>query len=246
MNKTYVKISLLVMAVALVASLPAAADAQTRRENLEVNRDYRNTKLRASSTPSGAQALLRVASSTRARADMFEFRAAWMRAPGSPFRTASSTLMIRLASSSDLRGHEKWNDAPLEKFAFLQNKLIAETERSLNRLLELRAKIADRIDRAEDSGRDMTDAKALLVTADSRLDAAESAIEALASYAPPAIASSTDTVGTSTKIRLERPREIGKTAIEAVKEAKDSLQDVIRAIAQNMGLKTGQNATTTP
>ena len=103
----------------------------------------------------------------------------------------------------------------------------------------------------------MSSAKALLVTADAKIAAANAAIINFQAYVPTGsstiIATSTasttaSSTATTTNIRLDRPRQIGAAAIQAVKDAKNALSDVVVAIAHSTGLRLGdgnENATST-
>ncbi|MCX6715736.1 MAG: hypothetical protein NT077_01810 [Candidatus Taylorbacteria bacterium] len=236
MKKTYTYIMAIAIAGILVTALPASGNAQTllkaRFQNAENNRDIRNEQLKQ-------------ASSTR------------------PFNRDFATSTIRLqnlaeraemiASSTEFKGREKWKEARVEQFAILQSNLIAQIERSLNKLEVTRNKISARIDSAEQNGRTMTEARKLLVKADEKIAAAKVALAIIRSYVPPVISSSLDktaAASSTSTVKLEKPREIGKKAIEAVNEAQKMLTEVIKEIAHSMGLKTGQEgnnqATTTP
>ncbi len=174
---------------------------------------------------------------------------AWIaKLPPAMSRTASST--------AGFKEREKWKEARIDQFAQFQKNLIARGEHSLNQLKELREKISARIDAAEQKGRDMTKAKSLLVIADAKIVAAEQAMAAISAYIPPAVTASNTGVDAGATVTLEKPRVLGKSAIDALNEAREALKEVVRAIAHAMGLKTGQNkdvqietattATTTP
>lgn len=241
------------------AKRPLPTPVQTRLQNAENNRDIRNAQLkRAADVRTDVKARV-MASSTRpgvGRPGEAPKKPVLVRA----FKLASSTppawikkldpVRARMASTTAFKDREKWKEARIDQFARLQKNLVEQGDRSLNRLKDLREKIAERIDTAEQKGRDMTEAKAALVAADAKIAAAEQAVALISAYVPPVAASTDAEVDASASVTLERPRVLGKKAIDAVNEAQRALKDVIRAIAQSMGLKTGQdgdarNATTT-
>lgn len=108
--------------------------------------------------------------------------------------------------------------------------LLNELNVTLNNLVNVRAKIQERITMLEGKGRDMTKAKADLVIADDKISKAKTAIEAFASL--PAPTSVTVANGTTTQeVNLEKPRKTGDDAIKAVKSARDALKVVLKSIA---------------
>lgn len=108
--------------------------------------------------------------------------------------------------------------------------LLNELNATLNNLVNVRAKIQERITMLEGKGRDMTKAKADLVIADDKISKAKTAIEAFASL--PAPTSVTIANGTTTQeVNLEKPRKTGDDAIKAVKSARDALKVVLKSIA---------------
>ncbi|MEK7646195.1 MAG: hypothetical protein AAB381_00675 [Patescibacteria group bacterium] len=120
-----------------------------------------------------------------------------------------------------------------------QARLTAQLTLALDNLKQIRARIAARIDKAEASGRTMTDAKALLVTADAKITLAAQQIDILASFTPP-VATSTDTsaaADASVEVELEKPRQVAENAIKAVKDARKALVEVTIAVAKNMGIR---------
>lgn len=136
-----------------------------------------------------------------------------------------------------------------------KNHLVMQLNRALANLNQIRGRISSRIEKAEQSGRDMKKAKELLSTADKRLAEAKTAIDALILLSPQApgstntastsIASTSATTSPDQTIDLGRPRQAGADAIRAVETAKRALVDVVVEIAHNMGLKLGQTATMT-
>lgn len=127
----------------------------------------------------------------------------------------------------------------LQEFKNEQAKIVKQLEKNISNLNETRTKIGDRIILAEKSGRDMTKAKAALVIADAKISLAVSSLVELRSY----IASTSTSLSASTtdNISLEKPRTIATKVIIAIKTAKNALNDVVIAIARDMGFRIGIN-----
>ncbi|MDE1975112.1 MAG: hypothetical protein KGI49_01205 [Patescibacteria group bacterium] len=173
----------------------------------------------------------------------------WWQASTSPFfnrarEHGSSTapfppFMTDFGSSTpDVSGHENWPSVRLDMFAFMQNNLVDRLSRALDNLVQIRGRIADRI-QAEASTTDMSAAENLLTIADQKLTAARSDIQALASYVP--MATSTQGLTASTTVGLGIPRQIGSQTIQAVSDARRALNDVVVSIAHSMGIDIGNN-----
>ncbi len=120
-----------------------------------------------------------------------------------------------------------------EEFKTRANALVKQLNISLEYLNNSRTKINDIITKQEASGKVLTDAKAALAVADTKIAAAKSAVEALNGLAA--------TTETSTETDLAKPRQLGDAAIKAVKEARDALKEVVKHIAPKSG-----TASTTP
>jgi len=259
MKKTlYTYIASFAMAGALAASLPLIANAQnqpqTRTQNIENNRDYRNSMMTKKAGDKTKTMSTSTAPVTEVRHGEDFMLPAWLNASTSPwksYRVASSTMRQLLstankfASSTGPEGHENWKESRLDIFTWMQSHLISESQNSLNRLKDLRTKIAARIQTAEQNGYDMTGAKSLLAIADSKVSSADTAIKALVSYVPAiATSSSSSRIDPSSTVNLDKPRIVGNTAIQAVDGAKKALNDVVVAIAKSLGLKLADDKTT--
>ena len=120
--------------------------------------------------------------------------------------------------------------------------LVRKLKLTLDNLANIRDRLSERITSAKASGRNMTEAEAALVVAGEKWAKAKVAVDVLAAFSYPTASS---TASTTAEVELEKPRKIGDEAIKAVKEARDALKAVVRAIAHNMGLKIGITATTT-
>jgi len=129
----------------------------------------------------------------------------------------------------------------LDIFKAQQGKIVKETAVALNNLKQIRQRIDSRITKAEQSGRNMTNARKLLVTADDKIKNAEQAMNQLASFMSTIKASSSTE---KTHINTEKLKEINSTVNKAIKDAREALNAVIVAIAHDMGLKLGISSTT--
>jgi hypothetical protein len=169
--------------------------------------------------------------------------------------SASSSLRERAEQRREDLKEERREDRKelrMDIFKLQQANVVRQLNRALENLKQVRERMVARIAKAEQSGRNMTSAKALLVTADAKIAAAQTAIAAVATYVPPvatttATSTATTTVASSTNpiTNLDRPRVVAANAIKAVKDAKEALNDVVVAIAHSMGFKLGQTATST-
>ncbi len=196
------------------------SDYDTRLQNLKNNQEYRNDII---------QERRGIATSTHA-----EIRN--IRAEDRPgIKGATSTEERR-----DLR-----KDMRFDIFNARKQAVIGQLTISLNNLKEIRTRISSRIDKESQAGRNMTSAKAALVTADAKIVIAQNAINALSSISATSTIGTTATTTASTTIDLMRPRQSAQTAIMALKDARGSLNQVVVAIAHSMGLKLGVEATTT-
>ena len=161
---------------------------------------------------------------------------------GERMRNASSTFA---SSTGERMMKENRKELRLDIFNKQKDHLVSQLERALDNLKNIRSRISSRITKAESSGRDMTKAKTLLATADAKLAAAQVAIDSVSSIATTTIASSTaSSTASTTIVDLSKPRQIGADAIGAVKDAQKALNDVVRAIAHDMGLNLEESTTT--
>ncbi len=143
---------------------------------------------------------------------------------------ASSTMMFK-----ELKGkkREEMKNLKLHDFTIRKNILSRELNQAIKNLENIDSRLNNRISNATSTGRDLTEAKAALIIAESKLAAAKIAVNAFISFNH---ASSTVSTGTTTEVNLEKPRKLGGDAIKAVKDARDSFKIVVRLIAKNMGL----------
>ena len=244
-NHYYFTVTALVFALMLIVATNVLASTSTptpesireklreenkaRLENIKANQDIRNNILEdrrnlAASTSSSTRPL----------------PSARLNAP-----------QARYSSSSEQFGRVERNDDRYENngkamreavYKIRKENIIRQLTLAINNLEQVRNRISDRIAKVETSGRDMTNAKALLATADSKILLAKNAVKAINDLK--AIATSTSTTGSSTPIiDLEKPRQLAQGAIQAIKDAQRSLNAVVVAIAHAMGFKVGQDGT---
>jgi len=128
-----------------------------------------------------------------------------------------------------------------KQFEIRKNALLKELGISLANLANISTRIEARIVKAEESGRTMTEARALFVEATAKLTKAKADVAAFqALNIGPVSANAT----TTAEVDLVKPRVAGDAAIKSVKEARDAFQKVVVAIAHSMGNPT--KATSTP
>jgi len=156
---------------------------------------------------------------------------------------ASSTSIFKIEKN---KKKEVLKKMKVNEFEIRKNALEKELNKSLESINKLRNQINDRINKIEADpnkpvNRDMTVAKAALAIADSKIASAKTAVE-LFNSTKFATSTATSTKNKITELNLEKPRKIGDAAIKAVKDARDSLKTVARAIAQSMGLRNDDDS----
>jgi hypothetical protein len=148
-------------------------------------------------------------------------------------------IMLRRASSTDMfkrmnnEGKDLIKKMKKDDFESRKKALLNQLNISLENLSAIKTRINDRILKAELEGRNVTDAKSALAIADDKLAKAKTAVEALSTLQAPSPSSGT---ASSTEVDLTKPRQVGDSAIKAVKEARDAYKKVIDIIAKSMGL----------
>lgn len=148
-------------------------------------------------------------------------------------------IKLQRASSTDMFKKIKMEGKDLIKkmkkddFEVRKKALLGQLNISLENLTAIKARINDRILKLELEGKNTTDAKSALAIADEKLAKAKTAVEALSALPAPAPSSGT---ASSTEVDLAKPRQVGDSAIKAVKEARDAYKKVIDIIAKSMGL----------
>ena len=158
-------------------------------------------------------------------------------------RSASSSeerKEIRLSNKEAMENFKTARKDALKKmktdeFKTRANALVKQLNISIENLTNSRTRINEIITKQEASGKVLTDAKAALAVADTKIAAAKTAVEALAAL------TATSEASTSTETDLAKPRQTGDAAIKAVKDARDSLKEVVKLIGPR-----SNTASTTP
>lgn len=151
------------------------------------------------------------------------------------------SIQLRKASSTDMfkkiniEGKDLIKKMKKDDFESRKKALLNQLNISIENLTAIKTRISDRILKAELEGRNMTDAKSALAIADDKLAKAKTAVDTLTNLQAPTPSSNSGTAS-STEIDLAKPRQVGDSAIKAVKEARDAYKKVIDTIAKSMGL----------
>ncbi|HEY4503527.1 MAG TPA: hypothetical protein VJJ28_00220 [Candidatus Paceibacterota bacterium] len=154
---------------------------------------------------------------------------------------ASSTDMFK--RTAEIR-KEIAKKMEVNKFEIRKNALVRELKVAISNLNNINIRIESRIIKAESEGRNMIDAKELLVTANNKLETAKAEVQRFENISIDLnINNTNNTVASTSEIDLVKPRQLGDTAIKSVREAKSAFQKVVNAIARAMGL--GNTASTT-
>jgi hypothetical protein len=156
------------------------------------------------------------------------------------------------ASSSEDR-KEIRRDMRFDIFGAKKEALVKQLNLSISNLKQVRARIIARIEKVEQNGKSMTEARKLLAVADLKIEAAQTAVNTLQNLPAPAISTSTPPTDVSTSgsttakfVNIDKHRKIGNDAMKAVKDAREALMMVVRSIAHSMGLDNNRPASTTP
>lgn len=169
--------------------------------------------------------------------DRMENRMEDKRPVGINARVASSTLRERMESRM-----ENVKKLRMDEFKKRQKNIVSQLERALNNLKQIRSRLVSRIEKAESSGRDMTEPRRLITIADTKIDLAAKGIADFASHnASTTTASATTTVESDDEVDLTKPRQINVEVIKSIKDAHRALVDVVISIAHNMGVKCSRD-----
>ncbi|MES2215719.1 MAG: hypothetical protein V4481_00270 [Patescibacteria group bacterium] len=221
------------------------AEVELKNKNIKINQTSRNEMLEKQ----------RMSSGTPLRADLKDMRGDIKDARGD-FRDEMKDInkdardqmkdMRNGSSTLNMNKKEMRQEIELKLFNSHKDILVRQLNLALTNLKQIRERVASRITKGEQAGRNMTKAKALLVIADSKISAAQVSINTLANLTVTASSTTATTTATTTvNVKLDKPRQLGEGAIKAVKDAREALNEVVKAIAKDMGLHLG-NATSTP
>jgi len=124
-----------------------------------------------------------------------------------------------------------------DEFKVRASALVKQLTISLTYLGEVRTKVSGSITKQEAEGRVLTEAKAALAVADTKLAEAKLAVDNLANM------TTSPTTASTTETDLAKPRQIGDAAIKAVKDARDALKVVVRAMATKSNTASSTSVT---
>jgi len=154
---------------------------------------------------------------------------------------------IKTASSTQIR-QEIRKEMRRDVFEITRQKMVQQLELSMQNLKQVRDRIASRIEKEKQNGKDMSKAIVLLNTADAKISAVKTAIQNFKDFNPKTLANASSTPQTTNtpgqSIGLDPARQIMSLAQSAIKDAHKSLTDVVVAIAHAMGQKLGQPTAT--
>jgi len=158
-------------------------------------------------------------------------------------KNASSTEMKKQYILSNKESMENFKNTRKEMITKMKsdlfqtraNALVKQLNMSLENLTRIRTNLSDVIAKQESLGKTMTEAKAALVIADAKIAQAKASVASLSTIVP------TTTTASTTDTDLTKPRQVGDAAIKAVKEARDALKEVAKALRPN-----SSTASTTP
>jgi hypothetical protein len=158
-------------------------------------------------------------------------------------KSASTTEMKKQYILSNKESMENFKNTRKEMvtkmksdlFQTRANALVKQLNMSLENLTRIRTNLSDIITKQESLGKTMTEAKAALVIADAKIAQAKASVASLSTIVP------ATTTASTTDTDLTKPRQLGDAAIKAIKEARDALKEVARALRPN-----SSTASTTP
>jgi hypothetical protein len=218
-------------------------DYENRLKNLKNNQDLRNMALEGKKMMMGSTTMsssIKMQFKGNDDRDDHDDRNKVRLNASSTMATSSREMFKEMMENRE--EHKK--DVRRDVFEFQKRHIIEQLQHALNNLKQIRTRILARITKAEQSGRNMTEARSLLTLADSKISIADQSISALISLNI-GTSTATSTANASTTIDLKKPRELANSAIKTIKDAQRALNAVVVAIAHNMGLKLGEGHTAT-
>lgn len=109
----------------------------------------------------------------------------------------------------------------------IKTALVERLTKALNELTLVKTNLSTYIDKQVAAGKSVGNAKTLLATASTKIEAARKAIAAVVAWKPDVKTAS------STEISLTKPRETANTAIKAVGDARQAIHAVINELRSN-------------
>ncbi len=230
------------------------ADINGKVQNIKTNQEIRNTLLEERTatarpkigTPLTGGMNVNGASSTMPR----DVRGMPIRLDNKPhFASSTMASTTRAIVERDQERIQEYRDNGktmiTSAFKMRKNLVIKEMQTALNNLSQIRERINTRIQKEQQNGKNMTDATNLLKIADGKIAAATTAINLVTDYMP-STASTTIASTTEATVNVDKARQLISDAQKTIRDARESLNKVVVAIAKAMGLKLGhENASTT-
>ena len=130
----------------------------------------------------------------------------------------------------------------IEVLKVRRDAMVKQFRVSISNLEQIAGRISTRIDKIAASGKDLSEAKGLLVTALAKIDSAKSAVGIVADYDFSLVNASSTSL---TQADLNKVREIGEGAKNAIKESHDALVATVNSVAHSLGVKTETPTNTT-
>lgn len=222
------------------------AHIQGRMQNDQNNQNYRNQVLQERYGSSSPHAMM----GSTSRRMMLHGNGRGNFQDSSSTMMGSTTFMMRFGYEDNGRAMRE------DAFHARQNNVVRQLTVALNNLRNIRARVYARIQKAQASGRDMTNAITLLAVADAKIAIAQNAVNALSNISvtvstttatTTVSANASTSVQTTSGVDLAKPRQQASGAIQAIKDARRALNNVIVAVAHAMGFKVGvDGAITSP
>ncbi|MFA6078829.1 MAG: hypothetical protein WC779_03680 [Candidatus Omnitrophota bacterium] len=154
---------------------------------------------------------------------------------------------LKIASSSQER-KEIRKEMRRDIFNIERLRIAKQLELSVQNLKQVRDRINSRIQKEQQDGKDMSKAIVLLATADAKILAANTALQALKDLIPKpmttAVSASTTVqanISSVQSVNLDAARQAVMAVQKAIKDAHRALTDVVVEIAHSMGLKLGND-----
>jgi len=239
MKKIYYSISILAL-VALVA-IPVFIKAETDDATTNTATNTLPAKIRQNLRTDLQERQNEVKRNQDIRNNILENRVSSSTRPNQNASTTWSTSTVPARNGKnipdDKKGYVNNGRAMLFDVFIMRQRIVAkQLQTAVSNLKNVRDRLQSRIVKAEASGRNMTNAKALLTTADTKIQLAQNAVNMIINLSA---TSTTATSTATTTIDLNKPRLIASGAQQTIKDAKKALNDVVVAIAKSMGLKLG-------
>lgn len=146
-----------------------------------------------------------------------------------PMMGSSTRPMMSSTTKGIMMGEKRELKMTAKKEVALNIKtaLVERLTKALNELTLVKTNLSTYIDKQVAAGKSVGNAKTLLATASTKIEAARKAIAAVVAWKPDVKTAS------STEISLTKPRETATTAIKAVNDARQAIHAVINELRGN-------------